>query len=90
MYATCITLPTDAATAQSVEALVEGTPDGLVVHVAGPTDDGWRIIDVWESEEHYARFQSGTLAPAVAQATPSAPFQGAPLAVTGTHERRAL
>jgi len=25
--------------------------DGILSHTAGPTDDGWRVIDVWESEE---------------------------------------
>lgn len=26
------------------------------MHVAGPTDGGWRVIDVWESEEAFQRF----------------------------------
>jgi hypothetical protein len=26
-------------------------PDGFIAHFAGPTDDGWRVVDVWESEE---------------------------------------
>lgn len=32
--------------ARSLEAL----PQGLLLHVAGPTDEGIRIIEVWESE----------------------------------------
>ncbi|GAA3842562.1 hypothetical protein GCM10022226_76600 [Sphaerisporangium flaviroseum] len=36
-------------------------PPGLLAHVAGPTDEGWRIINVWESEEAFRRFQSERL-----------------------------
>jgi quinol monooxygenase YgiN len=25
-------------------------PEGFIVHIAGPTDSGWRALDVWESE----------------------------------------
>ncbi len=31
-------------------------PNGLILHVAGPTEEGFRIIEVWESEEACARF----------------------------------
>ena len=33
-----------------------GRPTGFCPHCAGPTDDGWRVIDVWESEEAFQRF----------------------------------
>jgi hypothetical protein len=26
--------------------------DGHLVHVGGPMDGGWRIVDVWETPEH--------------------------------------
>jgi hypothetical protein len=29
---------------------------GVLSHVAGPTDDGWRVVDVWESEDAFERF----------------------------------
>lgn len=29
---------------------------GILSHVAGPTDSGWRVVDVWESEEAFQRF----------------------------------
>jgi hypothetical protein len=48
-------------------ALVEPPPDGLIVHVAGPTDEGVRIIDVWESEDAWQRFRSERLDPAIAE-----------------------
>lgn len=47
-------------------ALVDPLPDGLILHVAGPTDEGVRIIDVWESEEAWQRFRSERLDPAIA------------------------
>ena len=29
---------------------------GILSHTAGPTADGWRVIDVWESDEAFQRF----------------------------------
>jgi hypothetical protein len=34
----------------------EDAPDGLISHVAGPTDDGILIVDVWDSPESLERF----------------------------------
>lgn len=31
-------------------------PSGLLLHVAGPTDEGFRIIEVWESEESWRSY----------------------------------
>src|SRR5215207_3218280 len=36
-------------------------PSGLLAHVAGPTEDGWRIINVWQDEAAFRRFQSERL-----------------------------
>jgi hypothetical protein len=33
-------------------------PDGLLLHAAGPTDEGFRIIGIWESEDAWLRFAS--------------------------------
>jgi hypothetical protein len=41
-------------------------PAGLVFHTSGPVDGGWRVIDVWESREHFDRFASERIAPALA------------------------
>jgi hypothetical protein len=38
-------------------------PEGLLLHVAGPTDEGFRIIGVWESEADWDRFRSDRLDP---------------------------
>jgi hypothetical protein len=45
------------------EALAE-QPTGLILHAAGPTDEGFRIIDVWESEEAWDRFRAERLSSA--------------------------
>ena len=37
-------------------ALAGPAPAGLILHAAGPTDEGFRIVGVWESEEAWLRF----------------------------------
>jgi hypothetical protein len=44
-----------------VEAFEGPLPDGLVLHAAGPTDEGFRIIAVWESEDAWERFRADRL-----------------------------
>jgi hypothetical protein len=47
-------------------AMVDPAPPGLILHVAGPTDEGFRTIEVWESVEAWERFRAGRLEPAIA------------------------
>lgn len=51
---------------RAVGALVDPAPAGLILHVAGPTDEGVRIIDVWESEGSWQQFRAEFLEPAIA------------------------
>ena len=56
---------------------------GLIFHSAGPIEDGWGIIDFWESREHFDRFQragSARRSPALGDAAPprAARHQGVP------------
>jgi hypothetical protein len=44
---------------EDLAAAIAARPDGLVLHVAGPTDEGFRIIGVWESEAAWERFEAG-------------------------------
>ena len=37
---------------------------GLLVHIAGPTESGWRVIEVWDTEEDQRRLQEDRLNPA--------------------------
>ena len=47
-------------------AVVEPVPIGLILHVAGPTDEGIRVIEVWENERSWERFSAARLAPSLA------------------------
>ena len=33
-----------------------GRPAGLLLHAAGPTDEGFRIVEIWETEADWRRF----------------------------------
>src|ERR1700758_3589516 len=39
-------------------------PDGIISHAAGATQEGWCVVDVWESQEQFDRFLNGRLRPA--------------------------
>lgn len=43
----------------------EDSPEGLLLHTAGQSAQGWYIYDVWESPEHFQRFVEGRLGPAL-------------------------
>jgi hypothetical protein len=38
-------------------------PEGQISHIAGPTPDGFRVIDVWESRKAFERFERDVLEP---------------------------
>ena len=39
-------------------------PDGCELHIAGPVEDGWRVITVWQTREAFDRFRDEKLLPA--------------------------
>ena len=41
---------------RGLESLSDWPVEGILFHVAGPTETGWRVLDVWESEEALQRF----------------------------------
>jgi hypothetical protein len=41
-------------------------PDGLIFHASGPIDEGWGVIDFWESRGHFDRFAEARLGAAMA------------------------
>ena len=43
-------------------------PDGCQLHIAGPIDNGWRVITVWESEDRFQQFRDEKLIPALKEA----------------------
>ena len=60
---------------RSHEFSADEAPDGLIMHSAGPTDDGWYVYDLWESEEHLQRFFQERLMPAIQELGGPAPTQ---------------
>jgi hypothetical protein len=40
-------------------------PEGCQLHIAGPIENGWRVITVWESEERFQQFRDEQLIPAL-------------------------
>jgi hypothetical protein len=48
-------------------------PEGLIFHAAGPIEEGWGIIDFWESRGHFDRFSESRLGPAMAELGDRAP-----------------
>jgi hypothetical protein len=40
-------------------------PEGLIIHVAGPTSNGWRIFDLWHDESSFRLFASTAVASAL-------------------------
>ena len=59
-------------TAEAYEAVANKAgaepPEGCLVHIAGPTDDGWRVIEVWRSRDDQRSFQEQRLNPAFDEA----------------------
>ena len=45
--------------------------EGSQVHIAGPIEDGWRVITVWDSEEQFTRFREERLIPTMRETSHS-------------------
>ena len=43
-------------------------PDGCQLHIAGPVENGWRVIAVWDSDEQFQQFRNEKLIPAMRDA----------------------
>jgi len=56
-------------------------PEGQIFHAAGPSQGGWTIIAVHESQESWERFRDGTLLPALQQGIQGG-FSGQPQETT--------
>jgi hypothetical protein len=44
-----------------------GLPEGQVFHAAGPSEGGWTIVAIHDSQESWERFRDGVLMPRMAQ-----------------------
>ena len=47
-----------------MERLGPENPAGRIYHVAGPSEEGWMVVDVWETVEHFEEFLAEELLPA--------------------------
>jgi hypothetical protein len=39
-----------------MESTADWPVEGVLVHIAGQTDKGFRVVDVWQSDEAFRRF----------------------------------
>jgi hypothetical protein len=39
-----------------MESTADWPVEGMLVHVAGQTEEGFRVVDVWKSEDAFRRF----------------------------------
>jgi hypothetical protein len=53
-------------------------PEGCQLHIAGPVEEGWRVITVWESREAFDRFREEKLLPAIREVAGEAPALAEP------------
>jgi hypothetical protein len=64
---------TGVTQAQYEQVRNEVAPDnklvpGMLYHAAGPADDGWRVVEIWESQETLDRFFKDKLGAALQRA----------------------
>jgi hypothetical protein len=82
-------LPISAEEYDQLNAEIGEDPAGLILHTASLTDGGKvRIVDVWESEDAYRRFESETLMPATVKLGWPAPDEPPPTTEFAVHNMR--
>ena len=47
----------------------EDSPEGLILHTAGESAEGFYVYDVWESQAHFERFLESRLSHLLAEAS---------------------
>jgi hypothetical protein len=66
MYGVITTVPAPVEMYDAVHAEIikrVGTPNGMLVHVGRATTNGFQVLEVWESKEHYDRANTDILFP---------------------------
>jgi hypothetical protein len=58
-----------AVNAQVAEQTGDAPPEGLLVHIARATPDGFQVIEVWESKQQCTQFEDTILAPIIDRVT---------------------
>ena len=69
-YGTVVKVPAPIQAYEASHAEVEKVtggevPDGMIFHVARATDEGFEIIEVWESQAHADKFNEEVVVPAI-------------------------
>lgn len=59
----------------TLRKLADWPAQGLLMHVAGPTPTGWRVVDVWESEADLMKFAAVLMPMLKAAGIPEIPPQ---------------
>ena len=71
-YAVSIDVHAPAAAYQALHAQLldrtGGQVDGLLVHLARPTADGFQVLEVWDTKASYDHFNDTVIAPLTARA----------------------
>jgi len=55
--------------------------DGLLVHIGRPTSSGFQVIEVWESREHFDRYNREVVGPVMADLAQGQPAPVVPPSV---------
>ena len=81
-------LPITPEQYDQLSAEIGADPPGLIIHTSSRTDAGMRIIDIWESEADYRRFEDEQLMPAVGRLGWPAPAGPPPTEEFEVHNMR--
>ncbi len=76
MYGVISTVPAPVEVYDAAHAAVgrrSDKPDGLLVHVGRATDGGFEVLEVWESRDHFERFNRDVVGPVMAELAPGQP-----------------
>ena len=68
MYGIITTVPAPVEMYDTLHAEIfrrVGFEDGLLVHIGRATTDGFQVVEVWESKEHYDRVNTDIVFPLV-------------------------
>ena len=57
---------------------VGSSVDGLLLHVGRPSDGGFQVLEVWDSREHWQRYNDEVIGPIMAGLVSGQPSAGAP------------
>jgi hypothetical protein len=71
-----IAAPVEAYAAMHAEIgrRVTGPVEGLLVHIGRATGRGFQIIEVWDSKEHFQRYDAEVVQPVVAELSGGRPM----------------